>query len=197
MGIPTFVLASASTARRQLLETIGIVPVIQPSHFDEDSVPLTEPQSYVETLARCKAEIVAAQFDRALVLGCDSILAVRGEIHGKPQDAEEALARWQAMRGQIGELHTGHVLIDRTQGKTLVRSRMTQVHFAQASDRQIRAYIATAEPLRCAGAFAIDGKGSLFVEKIVGCHTNVIGLSLPLLREMMAELGYDATDYWR
>jgi septum formation protein len=88
------------------------------------------------------------------------------------------------------------VLIDQTQQKTLVRYRVTWVHFAQVSDREIAAYIATGEPLNCAGCFALEGKGGLFVEKLEGCHTNVIGLSLPLLRQMLAELGYEVTGFW-
>jgi septum formation protein len=94
-------------------------------------------------------------------------------------------------------LYTGHALIDIDQNRTLVKSQVTRVYFAQMSDRAILAYVATGEPLKCAGAFAIEGFGSFFVEKITGCHSNVIGLSLPLLRQMLGELGYDVTDFWQ
>jgi septum formation protein len=151
----------------------------------------------VQTLAQGKAIAVAEQFQSALILGCDSVLALNGEIHGKPESEAEAIARWQQMRGRVGELYTGHVLIDQTQQKMLVRYRVTWVHFALVSDRQIQAYVATGEPLHCAGCFALEGRGGLFVEKLDGCHTNVIGLSLPLLRQMLDELGYDIADFWQ
>ena len=196
MGIPTFVLASASPARRRLLQNAGIEPVVCPSDFDESQVQLSDPLALVETLALKKAETVADQFNDALILGCDSVLSVRGEIHGKPANAEEAIARWQQMRGTMGVLYTGHALIDVAKKQTVVRHGTTNVYFANVSDRAIQAYVATGEPLQCAGCFALEGKGSLFVEKIEGCHSNVIGLSLPLLRHMLRQLGYDATAFW-
>jgi septum formation protein len=199
-----FVLASASPARRRLLQSVGIEPIIRPSHFDESQVQDSDPNTLVRTLALCKAQAIVAQLqssqltDPVLVLGCDSVLAINGEIHGKPADATEAIARWQQMRGQVGKLYTGHALIalsNRVQ--TLAQTQITQVHFAPVTDRQIAAYVATGEPLKCAGCFALEGKGGAFVEKLEGCHTNVIGLSLPLLRRMMDELGYDLTDGWK
>jgi septum formation protein len=195
--VPAFVLASASPARRQLLLSAGIEPMIQPSNFDESQVQATNPAEFVQILAQRKAEVVAPKFKDALVMGCDSVLALNCEIHGKPADVAEAIARWQQMRGRVGELYTGHALIDQTQQKTLVRCQMTRVFFAQVSDRQIESYVATGEPMNCAGCFAIDGGGGLFVEKLEGCHSNVIGLSLPLLRQMLGELGYDVVDFWQ
>lgn len=191
-----FVLASASPARRRLLQMVGIEPIVAPSDFDESQVQQSNPQLLVETLAQSKAQTVAPQFDSALVMGCDSILYVNGEIHGKPANIEQAIARWQQMRGTVGDLYTGHALIDTAQQRTLVRTQVTRVYFADMSDRQIQAYVATQEPLKCAGSFALEGKGGLFVEKLEGCHSNVIGLSLPLLRQMLAELGYDVVDFW-
>jgi septum formation protein len=129
-------------------------------------------------------------------VGCDSVLLLNGEIHGKPENVEAAIARWQQMSGQIGELYTGHAIIDQTQQQSLVRTQVTRVYFAQMSDRAIKAYVATGEPLKCAGAFALEGRGGLFVDRIEGCHSNVIGLSLPLLRQMLSQLGYDVTDLW-
>lgn len=202
MKIPTFVLASASPARRRLLETVGINPVILPSDFDESQVQLTDPAQLVETLAMCKAETVATSIidnenlKTSLVLGCDSLLVVGGEIHGKPADAEEAIARWQKMRGNVGQLYTGHALMDLRQDKSLGQVGITQVYFAPVSDEEIEAYVATGEPLQCAGCFAIEGKGGLFIERLEGCHTNVIGLSLPLLRVMLEKLGYSVKDFW-
>ncbi|MDF5710530.1 MAG: Maf family protein [Nostoc sp. S4] len=197
MGIPPFILASASPARRRLLQTVGIEPIVKPSDFDESQIQLSEPAQLVKTLAQYKAETVAPQFESALIMGCDSVLFFNGEIHGKPVDASEAIARWQIMQGNFGDLYTGHALIDHDQKRTLVKSQVTRVYFAPMSDKAIKAYIATGEPLKCAGAFALEGFGSLFVEKIEGCHSNVIGLSLPLLRQMLAELGYDVTEFWQ
>jgi septum formation protein len=196
MGVPNFVLASASPARRRLLQTAGIEPIVRQSDFDESQVQLSDAETLVQTLALRKAETVAQQLSDALILGCDSVLEVVGEIHGKPASPEEAIARWQKMRGNVGNLYTGHAIIDQAQQKTLVRCGITQVYFANVSDRQIEAYVKTGEPLKCAGCFALEGKGGLFVEKIDGCHSNVIGLSLPLLRQMLDELGYDVIDFW-
>jgi septum formation protein len=196
MTPPPLVLASASAARKRLLAAAGFQPIICPSDFDESTVQVTDPGVLVRTLAQGKAGAVAPQFSQSLILGCDSILVLQDQIYGKPESPTEAIARWHQMRGQVGQLYTGHALVDQTQHKTLVRCQITQVHFAEVSDRQIAAYVATGEPLYCAGSFALEGRGSLFIEKIEGCHTNVIGLSLPLLRQMLQELGYDATDFW-
>jgi septum formation protein len=196
MGIPQFVLASASPARKRLLQSIGIEPTVCVSNFDESQVQSRDPVLLVQVLAQRKAERVSPKFDSSLVMGCDSVLAVNGEIHGKPANAEEAILRWQEMRGNIGDLLTGHVLIDTSKNRMLVRCQITKVYFANISDNEIKAYVATGEPLNCAGAFALEGKGSVFVEKIDGCHSNVIGLSLPLLRHMLADLGHGVTDFW-
>lgn len=195
MADTQFVLASASVARRKLLIDAGIQPFVCPSDFDEDTVVISDVQELVQVLARGKAEAVAPQFPNSLVLGCDSVLSIGGIIYGKPESPEEAIARWKQMRGGSGELYTGYALIAPGR-EALVRYRMTRVFFANVSDAEVEAYIATGEPMHCAGAFATDGKGSMFVEKIEGCHTNVVGLSIPLLRQMMADLGYCAIDFW-
>ena len=196
MGNIPFVLASTSPARRRLLQSVGIEPVVFPSDVDESQIQIQDPVELVQTLALCKAKAVAERFETGLVLGCDSVLVVGGEICGKPADAEDAIARWQKMRGTIGDLYTGHALINRQPDQTLVLPQVTRVYFAQVSDRQIQAYIATGEPLNCAGCFALEGRGGLFIEKLEGCHSNVIGLSLPLLRQMVGQLGYDIIDFW-
>jgi septum formation protein len=217
MLIPPLVLASASPARKRLLQQAGIEPFVYPSDYDESQIQVTDPGKLVEILAEGKAEatmrtlwanpnLVPAEFfsrSPGLILGCDSVLAIHGEIHGKPNDPQEAIDRWKKMRGQVGELYTGHALIQpyTEQGSLmpyppLVRSQITRVFFADVTDKQIEAYVATGEPLKCAGCFALEGRGSLFVEKIEGCHTNVIGLSMPLFRQLLAEWGYDVTDFW-
>ncbi|MFM7424259.1 MAG: Maf family protein [Elainella sp.] len=200
MANPTLVLASASPARLRLLRAAGIEPLVCPSNFDESQVQLSNPQDLVQRLAEGKAAAVASQhaerFSGMVILGCDSVLALQGEIHGKPANPAEAIARWRQMRGQTGQLYTGHALIDLVQCRRLVRCQVTEVQFALASDRQIEAYVASGEPLQCAGCFALEGRGGLLIEKIDGCHSNVIGLSLPLLRQMLADLNYDVMDYW-
>ncbi|OKH24501.1 septum formation inhibitor Maf [Hydrococcus rivularis NIES-593] len=197
MELPMFVLASASPARRKLLQTVGIEPIVRHSNFDESRVQSDDPIALVQILAQCKAETVASQFSDALILGCDSVLAVNDEIYGKPDSSEEAIARWQKMRGNQGILYTGHALTDQRYNKQLIRCGITKVYFANISDAVIEDYVASGEPLKCAGCFALEGKGGLFVEKLEGCHSNVIGLSLPLLRQMLAELGYCVTNFWK
>ena len=191
-----FVLASASPARRRLLQGIGLNPIIHVSNFDEDQIQETDAARLVEALAEAKASTVAAQRQNALILGCDSVLLVQGKIFGKPESPEVAIARWRMMRGSYGVLYTGHALIDQTQNKTIVRHGMTKVHFAAIDDQTIKAYVASGEPMQCAGCFALEGKGGLFIEKLDGCHSNVIGLSLPLLRQMLTELGYNVSQLW-
>ncbi len=191
-----FVLASASLARRKLLQTAGLQPIVCKSDFDEASVRCEDPAELVSILAESKAKVVAAKYPDGLVLGCDSVLAFDGEIFGKPETPEAAIARWQQMRGNVGLLYTGHALLDVPARCKVVRYGVTRVYFAQLSDREIAAYAASGEPLNCAGSFALEGLGAAFIEKIEGCHSNVIGLSLPLLREMVAELGYCWTDLW-
>ena len=194
---PQFVLASASPARLKLLKMVGIEPLVYKSDFDEDSIAIKDAEELVKTLARSKAETVAPKFPGALVLGCDSVLTINNRIYGKPDSPQVAIARWRGMRGRMGKIYTGHALIDLAQQRQIIRCGITEVYFADLSDRTIEAYVATEEPLNCAGSFALEGKGGMFVEKIVGCHSNVIGLSLPVLYQMIEGLGYNATDFWK
>jgi septum formation protein len=193
---PDFILASASPARRKLLQMVGIEPTVCQSNFDESQIQLKDAEKLVNTLAKSKAEVVANYYKDGLILGCDSVLTVNDRIYGKPESPQIAIARWQEMRGNIGILYTGHALLDLKQQTQIVRCGITKVYFTNISDRAIEAYVATGEPLKCAGSFALEGKGGLFVEKIEGCHSNVIGLSLPLLHQMLDELGYNVTNFW-
>src|SRR5205085_4970978 len=147
-------------------------------------------------LARAKADLVAVHLADGLVLGCDSVLEFDGTAFGKPADAAEAIRRWYAMRGRSGVLHTGHCLIDIGTGKRAEAVASTTVHFAEVTDAEVAAYVGTGEPLRVAGGFTIDGLGGPFVESIEGDHSNVVGLSLPLLRRLVGELGHRVTDFW-
>lgn len=196
--IPQFILASQSPARLQLLKSAGINAIAHPSHFDESLITSKSPSELVQNLAAGKAQVVAKKRSLApeVILGCDSVLEVNGKIYGKPSDPQDAIDRWREMRNCVGHLYTGHALIDQMSHRHQVRYQRTDVYFADISDAQIEAYVSTEEPLHCAGCFALDGQGGLFVRKIEGCHSNVIGLSLPLLTDLLAELGYDVTDFW-
>lgn len=185
-------LASASPARLRTLRAAGVQPEVIVSGVDEDALTADSPAELVQVLADAKASAVAAQLDGpVLVLGCDSLLELDGRALGKPASADEAVTRWQQMRGKSGILHTGHCLIDVTAERTARATASTLVRFADVSDAEIAAYCATGEPTQVAGAFTIDGLGGWFIESIEGDHHNVVGLSLPLLRRMLAELGLD------
>ncbi|NUS51404.1 MAG: septum formation protein Maf, partial [Nocardioidaceae bacterium] len=165
---------------------------------DESLLVDPDPASYAAGLAGLKAHAVAERLgrDAGWVLGCDSVLALDGEILGKPEDASDAVARWRRMRGRTGVLHTGHCLVDLATGREVLRPAATTVHFAAVTDAEIEAYVGTGEPLQVAGAFTVDGLGGPFVTGIEGDHHNVVGLSLPVLREMFADLGVRWTDLW-
>ena len=173
------------------------------SGVDESVVEAVDAETLCLTLARMKAQTVAARLkavgndDRTVLLGCDSVLAFGGEILGKPEDADTARARWRAMRGRAGVLHTGHHLIDLGSGAAAEAVGSTVVQFADVSDDEIEAYVATGEPLWVAGSFTIDGRGGAFVERIDGDHGNVVGVSLPLLRALLGKLGVSITALWR
>jgi septum formation protein len=209
------ILASASPARLALLRAAGIRAEAVVSGVDESAVDARTPADLCGTLARLKAEAVAARLKAeavaarlkaeavtartdgtALVLGCDSVLEFGGEILGKPVDAADAVARWRRMRGDSGVLHTGHCLMDTATGKRAAAVAATTVYFADLTDAEIEAYVATGEPLRVAGAFTIDGRGAPFVTRIEGDPGTVIGLSLPLLRDLLADLGVPITTFW-
>ncbi len=195
----TLVLASASPARLATLQSAGVEPVVVVSGVDESQVTGLEPAELALQLAELKCAAVAARDDlpaAALVLGCDSVLELDGEALGKPDDAADATRRWQAMRGRTGVLHSGHALRDTATGHVAAATASTRVHFADVTDDEIAAYVATGEPLHVAGAFTIDGLGGAFVAGIEGDHHTVVGLSLPLLRDLLAELGHAWTDLW-
>ena len=194
------VLASASPARRTLLAAAGIDVEVMVSGVDESSVQAADAPTLCLELARMKARTVAARMNAdpgTLVLGCDSVLAFDGEILGKPADAAEAVKRWQAMRSRSGVLHTGHHLTALVSGRQAEAVGSTEVHFADITDEEIGAYVQTGEPLHVAGAFTIDGRGGAFVDRIDGDPGNVVGLSLPLLRRLMAQIGVPITTLWR
>jgi len=199
----TVVLASASPARLSLLRAAGIEPVVRVSDVDEPAIEAglaaqgrTDPMDVASTLASAKARVVADlvrdEHPGAVVIGCDSVLDLDGTALGKPADAADAIRRWHAMRGRAAHLRTGHtvVVLGATPETDLISTDVasTFVTFADLDDETIEAYVATGEPLRVAGAFTLDGLGSAFVERIDGDPSNVVGLSLPLVRRMLESL---------
>jgi septum formation protein len=195
--VTRLVLASASPARLATLRAAGVEPSVVVSGVDESQVDGLAPAALALRLAELKCDAVAGQVaNGVLVLGCDSVLELDGEALGKPGDAESAVRRWRSMRGRSGVLHTGHSLQDTATGRAASATASTVVHFAEVTDAEIAAYVATGEPLHVAGAFTIDGLGGAFVTGIEGDHHNVVGLSLPLLRDLLGELGHAWTDLW-
>jgi septum formation protein len=209
--VTTLVLASASPARRALLRAAGVEPLIRVSGVDEPAIEAalaaqgrTGPADVCAALAVAKAEAVADDVRRELpgsvVVACDSVLDLDGVALGKPSDAADAVARWHAMRGREGVLRTGHTVVrlgvTRADDTEVSAVASTVVRFADLDDATIEAYVATGEPLQVAGAFTIDGLGGPFVEGVDGDPANVVGLSLPLLRRLLGELGVPWTSLW-
>ncbi|MDN4472842.1 Maf family protein [Demequina zhanjiangensis] len=213
MPVP-FVLASQSPARLATLRAAGVEPRVIVSHVDEDAALARARAEHaaagwgemafddtVLLLARTKAHAVAEAHETdAIVLGCDSMLEIDGEILGKPGDPETARERWRGMRGRVGVLHTGHWLVDDRpdgSGATVGATASTTVRFAHLSDAEIDAYVATGEPLQVAGAFTVDSLGGPYVESIDGDFHAVVGVSLPLLRHLLASCEVAFHELWR
>lgn len=206
------VLASTSPARLTLLRNAGIEPITIAPGVDEDAVAARASQmgliantsDMVHVLAKAKAEAVLNHSNAfgKIILGCDSSLEFDGQSLGKPHDPEVARERWRKMRGRAGVLHSGHWLIDNrnpsdgVQAPATGRTSKTIVHFADLSDAEIDAYVATSEPLKVAGAFTIDSLGGAFIRAIEGDPHTVVGLSLPTLRDLVIQLGVDYTSLW-
>ena len=201
------VLASASPARLGVLRGAGIDPVVRVSGVDEDALVATltgvTPMELVTALAAAKAHAVAAdilaEHPDAVVVGCDSMLHIGGELVGKPGSADAALQRWQAMAGGTGELITGHAIVRLDQGiptAAVSGAQTTAVRFSTPSTEEIAAYVGTGEPLQVAGGFTLDGRGGWFVDGIEGDPSSVIGISLPLTRRLLAEVGVPVVSLW-
>jgi septum formation protein len=202
-----FVLASASPARLSVLRAAGLEPEVEVSDVDEDALlgglPGASPADAVVALAGAKATAVArrvaARLPDALVVGCDSMLHIDGVLVGKPGDTSTARARWQEMAGRTGELVTGHAVLRLFDGeidRVAEGHAVTTVRFGRPDPDELEAYLATGEPLAVAGSFTLDGLGGWFVEGIDGDPSNVIGISLPLTRRLLAGVGVRVTDLW-
>jgi len=205
------VLASASPARRAVLRAAGVEPVVAVSGVDEDAIAATlaqpSPADLVTTLARAKADAVAnaaaQRYPDAVVVGCDSMFTMDGPdgtvVVGKPGTTEVARQRWAGMSGSCGHLFTGHAVIRLIDGKPAASAsgvRVTSVHFGQLTEPELEAYLASGEPLQVAGGFTLDGRGGWFVDGVTGDPSNVVGISLPLTRRLLTEVGISVVDLW-
>ncbi len=204
------VLASASPARLSLLRSAGVEPVVEVSDVDEDALlaelaasEVTDPAETVTALALAKARSVATrvagEVPDGVVIGCDSMLHLDGELIGKPGTVDAARGRWDRMAGRTAELVTGHALVrvlDGVPGQEIAGHATTAVAFGAPSTAELEAYLASGEPLDVAGAFTLDGRGGWFVEGIEGDPSNVVGLSLPLTRRLLAEVGIGIDVVW-
>lgn len=202
------ILASASPARLAVLRSAGVEPLVRVSGVDEDAVAAglvdPTPEQLVVELARAKAsavaDVVAAEVPDAVVIGCDSMLSFDGAVVGKPGSLELARERWQRMSGRSGELLTGHAVIrldGGTRTKETAAGQSTVVRWSSPTEAELDAYLGTGEPLNVAGAFTLDGHGGWFVEGVDGDPSSVIGISLPLTRRLLAEVGVSVVDLWR
>ncbi|WP_084388649.1 Maf family protein [Mycolicibacterium brisbanense] len=203
------VLGSASTGRLGVLRQAGIEPLVVVSGVDEDAIIAglgdAAPGLVVGELAAAKADDVVTRLPAVIatdcvVIGCDSMLFLNGRLSGKPGTPELAREQWLAMSGQAGQLYTGHAVVTVRDGSVSHRiseTAVTTVHFATPTAEDLEAYLATGEPLGVAGGFTLDGLGGWFVDRIEGDPSNVIGLSLPLLRRMLADAGVSVADLWK
>lgn len=196
--MPRIVLASSSPSRLRLLKSSGITPEVIVSGVDEEDPAYSalSPREMVIALAIVKAHTVKAKVDSpSIIIGCDSTFEFEGASLGKPGTPENAIERARALRGKSGVLHTGHCIIDTERGIEISDVASTRVFFAEMTDREIDDYVATGEPLNVAGGFTLDGLSAPFIARIEGETSNVIGLSLPLLRNAFRSLGYEWFDF--
>jgi len=204
------VLGSASTGRLRVLRNAGIDPLVVVSGVDEDAAIAAlgadpDPAAVVTTLARAKADAVARELDAlvaadCVVIGCDSMLYVDGELRGKPGTPEQARRQWNSMAGRAGQLFTGHCVVRILDARTIATetaAEVTTVRFSIPTEAELTAYIAGGEPLNVAGAFTIDGLGGWFVDGVEGDPSNVVGLGLAVTRRLLESVGLSIGDLWR
>ncbi len=185
----TLILASSSPRRKALLEQIGLKFIVDASYSSEKSPQNLRPEELVETLSREKALTVARKYPDALIIAADTVGVLKGKIIGKPHTAEGARQMLQRLSGKSHQVITGFTVLDSASGKTVTRIVETQVYIKKLSSTEIESYVKTGEPLDKAGSYAIQGLGSLIVEKIIGDYYNVVGLPLKALTESLKEFG--------
>lgn len=203
------VLGSASPGRLKVLRQAGVDPLVVVSGVDEDLLTAglgsdASPAEVVCALAAAKADEVASRLDDGVaadcvVVGCDSMLYVDGRLCGKPGSPDATVSQWRLMGGRSGRLYTGHCLLRLSDGDIShreVQSACTTVHFAAPAEADLRAYVGNGEPLQVAGGFTLDGLGGWFIDGIDGDPSNVIGVSLPLLRSLLARAGLSVAALW-
>ena len=196
------ILASQSPARLSVLRSAGVEPVVRVSGVDEDALVASldnpTPEETVVALSAAKAEAIEHD-DECVVIGCDSMLLFEGELVGKPGTPEVARERWRRVSGKSGALITGHTVLRVSQGAVIDRAsaaESTTVRFGTPTDDELEAYIASGEPLNVAGGFTIDGRGGWFIDGIDGDHSSVIGISLPLTRRLLGQVGVSVSALW-
>lgn len=185
MSVPMFVLASKSPRRRELLKKIGIQAEIMRADVDESSIEDLPPEQTVIELALLKATDVAKYFrGNTYVIGADTIVCFDGEILGKPKSIDDAKRMLRLLSGKKHSVYTGYCVVHCKSGNIVSKYEKTDVYFKELSDREIDAYVKTREPMDKAGAYGIQEKGSLFVEKIDGDYFNVVGLPVCALAKL-------------
>jgi septum formation protein len=192
---PLLVLASGSKARLRVLRDAGFHPTVVVSGVDEGVGEMTTAQA-VRVIAERKASAVAPQCENALVLACDSMLDLDGTSLGKPKSAAEIVDVWRRLSDRHAELFTGHCLIDTRSGDVVREVVRTLIRFGHPTEDELRTYATRDEVLELAGAFSIEGPGGPFVESIDGSPSNVLGLSLPHFRRMLAQVRVPIIDLW-
>ncbi len=183
------ILASASPRRKEMLQQIGLVFRTSPADVDESVLPGEQPAAYAVRVALDKARVAAERAGEGIVIAADTIVVLGGRILGKPADDSDAVRMLSLLSGKQHEVVTGLAVIDAASKRTAAKTASTSVWFRNLAEEEIRAYVATREPLDKAGAYGIQEKGALLIEKIEGCYFNVVGLPLSLLGEILREFG--------
>lgn len=192
---PIIILASGSPRRKKLLEQIGLTFIVKTSDVDEDDVPVLPPHALVEYISLKKAKKISEKYPKAVVIGADTLIVCKGEIIGKPNSEKDAKDILKKLSGQVHTVITGVTVIK--ENKVLTRHELSKVYFKKLTDEEIDSYVKTGEPMDKAGAYGVQEKGVLFVEKIEGDYQNVVGLPIILLVNMLAEFGIDVAENWK